>query len=165
MTPSLKNLYQIRGEIDALQSRIAEIDSAALPVADVALRVAAFVADLGARFDVGHLGRAIVSADTFTVSDIRNAAFSNEPGETELVIQAWLDPDRLTDRLLDAAAPFAEKKGTAMAERPALLRKLDDQLHDLLVAEEEMVVALEQQGIEVYRRPGIDPYIILGVAA
>ena len=77
------------------------------------------------------------------------------------IIMAWHDPAGLKQKLLAAARPYAASKGMATADRPAYLRKMEEQLYRLEVQEEKLVTELERDGLEVFRRPGADPSIVL----
>ena len=161
MAATLKSLAAIRQHIADIEAEISAIDFATVNKMDAAARVKAFVTSLAGRVDEGYIGRCFTSAAGGTnAEDLLNAVESGT-ADRALAIQAWLDPTGLETRLMAAALPFCKDGGTALAERPALLRKLDNRLHDLLVEEEGMVCELQAQGHEVFRRSNVDPLIVL----
>jgi hypothetical protein len=167
MAVSLSQLAKIRETIANTGQQLRLIDAAELPKEDAEDRVAALVHNLATKFDADFVGRAIVSGQgAISVSDILAAAETeSDPAEKLLVTMAWLQPELLMAKLMSAAQPFFATGKTALpiAERPALARKLDKRLHDLAVEEEAMVRELEAAGHDVWRRPEVDPLVVLGI--
>ena len=166
MGATLKQLATIRQTISDIEGEISDIDNAGLTADDVADRVTALVYRLSARFDEGHIGLALTNPNgTVQTTDFMNACVEegSHPGDAALVIEAWLHPEVLEQKLLKAAAPYVQSGKTALTidQRPAMARKLDNRLHDLLIEEEQMVVELLAAGHEVYRRGTVDPMIVL----
>jgi hypothetical protein len=164
---SLQALADIRQKIQETESKIAEIENASLPADDVAERIKTFVATLQARFDADYIGRCLTSPGAgISTTDILNACSIEESSTADrhLVLAAWLNPDLLERKLTDAAMPYVAtgKQALPVEKRPALLRKLDEQLTALLADEERLIVELQADGHEVFRRSGIDPLIVLG---
>jgi hypothetical protein len=162
----MQDLAQIRNQIADIQAQISDIETASLPKPDVEASIKAFVQTLQSRFDADYIGRCLVGAGSeISTTDILNACSIEETSTADrhIVLAAWLNPDLLERKLTDAAMPYvATGKALPADKRPALLKKLDDQLAELLHQEEEAIVALEQAGHEVFRRAGIDPLIVLG---
>lgn len=166
MAATLKQLAAIRAAIADTESEIHAIDFATVHKMDAAARVKAFVTSLAGRVDEGYIGRCFTSAAGGTrTEDLLNSVARGDIGTVDraLALQAWLDPTGLETKLMTCALPYCADGGTSLAERPALLRKLDSRLHDLLVEEEAMIVELIAAGHEVYRRSNVDPLIVLGV--
>jgi hypothetical protein len=169
MAASMKALAAIRQVIADTEGEIAAIDNAGLTADDVTDRVKALVSRLRTRFDEGYIGLALTNPNgTVTTTDFMNACTEAEahPGDEALVIEAWLRPEALEQKLLAAAAPFIQSGKTALPldQRPAMARKLDARLHELMVEEEAMIMELLDSGHEVFRRGAIDPLVILGVS-
>jgi hypothetical protein len=167
MAASLKSLATIRETIASVEAEIRAIDNSGLTEADVADRVKGFIATLAARFDESYIGRAFTHANgTVTTTDMLNATASEgQSGDEALVLEAWLRPELLEQKLLNAAAPYVQTGKTALPldQRPALLRKLDARLADLCQEEEDMIVELQANGHEVFRRGNVDPLVVLGI--
>ena len=161
---ALKALADIRSRISELQGQISEIETASLPAADVQGRVKAFIQNFQSRFDDGYIGRGLVSAEAgISTTDIFNAATGEDLSEKVMAIAAWLDPAGLERKLMESAAPHIASKGLPSEKRPALLRKLDDELDRLLADEEQLIVELEAAGLGVFRRGNVDPLVVLGI--
>lgn len=164
---TLSQLAKIRETIALTEGELRAVDQASLPKEDAEDRVAALVHSLAARFDADFVGRAICSGKgTVQPVDILVAAeVETDPAEKMLIVAAWLNPENLKAKLMASAAPYVVTGKTALpiADRPAIARKLDQRLHDLAVEEEAMVRELEAQGHDVWRRPGVDPLVVLGV--
>lgn len=167
MAATLSQLAKIRETIALTEQELRAIDQASLPKEDAEDRVSALVQSLAARFDSDFVGRAIVSGKgAVSVTDLLVAAeVEVDPAEKMLIVAAWLHPENLKAKLMAAAQPYiaSGKNALPVAERPALARKLDQRLHDMAVEEEAMVRELEAQGHDVWRRPGVDPLVVLGV--
>ena len=166
MAYTLQALADIRAKIQETDSRIAEIESAGLTSDDVQTRVKAFVATLQARFDESYLGMAITHPQgQFSTADILAAATGEEMNGADkpLIISAWLDPAALESRLMQATAPYIQsgKAAIPLEKRPALLKKLDEERHQLLVKEEDAITELLANGHEVFRRANADPLVVL----
>ncbi len=166
MAYTLQSLADTRAKIQETDSRIAEIESAGLTSDDVQNRVKAFVATLQARFDESFVGLAITHPQgQFSTADILAAATGEEMNGADkpLIISAWLDPAALESRLLQATAPYIQsgKAAIPLEKRPALLKKLDEERHQLLVKEEDAITDLLANGHEVFRRANADPLVVL----
>lgn len=166
MAYTLQALADIRAKLQETDSRIAEIESAGLTSDDVQTRVKAFVATLQARFDESYLGMAITHPrGQFSTADILAAATGEEMNGADkpLIISAWLDPAALESRLMQATAPYIQsgKAAIPLGKRPALLKKLDEERHQLLVKEEDAITDLLANGHEVFRRANADPLVVL----
>ena len=161
---SMKALADIRSRIAELQGQISEIDNATLTLPDVQGRVKAFIQNLQSNFDTDYLGRALVNPSaSIACVDIFNAATGEDLSEKVMAIAAWLDPAGLERKLMESAAPHIASKGLPSEKRPALLRKLDDELDRLLADEEQLIVELEAAGLGVFRRGNVDPLVVLGI--
>jgi hypothetical protein len=168
MAASLKSLATIRETIASIEAEIRAIDNSGLTEADVADRVKSFIATLAARFDESYIGMAFTHPNGIvTTTDLINACAPDggHPGDESLVLEAWLRPELLEQKLLNAAAPYVQTGKTALPldQRPALLRKLDARLADLCQEEEDMIVELQANGHEVFRRGNVDPLVVLGI--
>ena len=166
MAYTLQALADIRAKIQETDSRIAEIESAGLTSDDVQTRVKAFVATLQARFDESFVGLAITHPQgQFSTADILAAATGEEMNGADkpLIISAWLDPAALESRLMQATTPYIQsgKAAIPLEKRPALLKRLDEERHHLLVKEEAAITDLLANGHEVFRRANADPLVVL----
>ena len=166
MAYTLQALADIRAKLQETDSRIAGVESAGLTSDDVQTRVKAFVATLQARFDESYLGMAITHPQgQFSTADILAAATGEEMNGADkpLIISAWLDPAALESRLMQATAPYIQsgKAAIPLEKRPALLKRLDEERHQLLVKEEDAITELLANGHEVFRRANADPLVVL----
>lgn len=166
MAYTLQALADIRAKLQETDSRIAGIESAGLTSDDVQTRVKAFVATLQDRFDESFVGLAITHPQgQFSTADILAAATGEEMNGADkmLIFQAWLDPAALESKLMRATAPYIQsgKSAIPLEKRPALLRKLDEERHQLLVMEEATIADLLANGHEVFRRANADPLVVL----
>ena len=167
---SLQELANVRRKISDISARISEIESASLTREDVETNIKGFIQTLQARFDQAYVGMAAVSANSgLSALDIMNACSYDEHNGSDkaLVIQAWMNPELLEKRLLECAEPYMASGKSALPteKRPALIRKLDSELSELLHTEESLIVALTDAGHEVFRRGNVDPLVVLAASA
>lgn len=159
-----KKLEQLRSKITSLQSEIRELRSMPLCPAECETRVDQVVETLSRQFDGDWLGRQIAGPGHIDMNSdpLFSTAAAGSPDKVAAMI-AWLMPDVLRDHLLDAARPHAIGE-LSEAGRQQGLAELASQLHETEVAEERLITELEASGQEVYRRPDVDPAVVLGVA-
>ncbi|QXP90013.1 hypothetical protein [Methylococcus capsulatus] len=155
----LKGIETVRAQIAQLKSELSALRVMPIHPDDLPARVAEVVKTLSARVDEATLG-ALVAASTPPGNQddpLRLACYvSDQPG----ILHAWLNPTDLTKKLTALARPHAT--GTVpMAERPQLQADLERRLFEAETAEEALVVQAEAAGIEIFRRPDIDPSIVL----
>lgn len=166
MSASLQELANVRTRIADITGKISEIERASLTKDDVQDRIKAVVGTLQHRFDQDYIGRGLVGAEYgITTTDILNACTTEETNASDkaIVMLAWLSPDLLERKLLDAAQPYVASGKSAIPtdKRPSLLKKLDSELSELLHQEEELICELQANGHEVFRRANIDPLVVL----
>lgn len=157
----------IRAEIDALRSEIEalklqrdEIDEAWLPIGDAIGRVGALVDSLGAQFDeanVPYKFASILRADTSVSNTTLFEADQRELGQ----LLCFLFGDAIKAKLGEVIQSMNYEPGTPLAERAKARQKLEAQLFDLEVREEQLIVQAEADGLDVLRHPDINPAIVL----
>jgi hypothetical protein len=158
-----ENLLQ---KIDTLRSQIAKLKNELhalkyMPIHpdDVSARVAEVVKELAAGLNERLLGDLVCAPQADDDIFSRACYVSDQPG----ILHAWIDPAGLTKKLTTLARPHAT--GTVpMAERPQLQADLERRLFEAETAEEALVVQAEAAGLEIFRRPDIDPAIVLEAA-
>lgn len=161
MNDLTKQIESLRSQIAAVKNELAALRVMPVAADDLPQRVAEVVKTLAARVDENTLG-ALVAASTPPGNQddpLRLACFvADQPG----ILHAWLNPTDLTKKLTALARPHAT--GTVpLSERPQLQADLERRLFNLEVAEEKAICAAEAQGIEVFRRGGIDPLVFFGI--
>lgn len=158
----LSDLSKIRTKIATTKSQLLDLDREPIAPGDVADRVDLVIQHLAGRFDAAWVGSALSfpELDPSNRDDILAEACTGGPSPG--VLLAWLFPDLLRERLTELVIEHAD--GTVpLADRPAERQRLEQDLYSLEVQEENLVVACEESGLEVFRRPDADPSIILAL--
>lgn len=157
----LAQLDQTRTKISGIKTALAGLDRQPIAPSDVTARVDAVIASLAERLDSDWLGQVLAGAEgPSDHEDVLEQACHHRPSMG--VLLAWLHPDLLRERLVNLATEYAT--GTIpLADRPAHRQELEAELYRTEVEEERIVVACEESGLEVFRRPDADPSIILSL--
>lgn len=163
---STPEITAVRERIAETQAQITELENAPLPVSDARESARRTVERMAAKVAETGIGRSFFAADGFAEDPIRGivGAFGQQPDALGPLL-AWLYPDALLAALgreIDAAAA-GMTSGPPLAKRPPLRKKLEKDLYQLGVEEERLIVAAEAAGTVVYRRPDVDPAIVLAV--
>jgi hypothetical protein len=160
-------LHEVRLRIAQLAEEAAAIRRAPAPDSEIATAVRARVDALA------ETGRPRVSASGSVTWTQTRAQVFDPDGKTAgmalvpdtMAALCWLDADKMTARL--TAQVFEERKaagvapGLARAERMATLQKLATEILGAERLEEALLVALEEKGSPLPRRPDADPRAIL----
>lgn len=79
---------------------------------------------------------------------------------------AWLDPDRLRERMTQQLHKFWEQNppGLPSSERRQRIAALDAEILKLEAQEEAIIVAAAEHGIALGRRGDADPRVVIGTA-
>jgi hypothetical protein len=154
-------IASLRGEIKALQAKLASVKSAPLPLSDKREHAAAFVASLGART------APLVSfqRDELKVGWPQNVDMLSP--DFVIGVMCWASPDSTLRALERAILQQAERAGRTdalgVAEREKRLRKLERQLSECEMLEESMIQCAGKEGLDVPRRVDADPRCVLGL--
>lgn len=159
----LDALERTRREIGGLQSELARVRAAPLPMKEVR----AAIADQVARMARAGTPRLAVSGTTVELSwpdlppiMIPNMPFNAPPGSASKLM-AWLFADKIVAELV-ADLPVTDSPGAiASADRPARLRALEGKICALECVEEKLVLTALGQGLDVLRRSGADVWAVL----
>lgn len=157
-TDLTQKIETIRSQIAKLKNELHQLRYMPIHPDDVADRVTEVVKALASDLNESFLGDLVCAPQADDDIFSRACYHDNRGG----VLHAWLDPAGLTKKLTALAGPHAV--GTIpLAERAAHQAALERRLFEMETAEEALVVQAESAGIEVYRRPDIDPAIVLSV--
>jgi hypothetical protein len=156
-------ILRTRGEIARKQQELVAIKSAPWPASETRAWLRAEIARLaknGPRLAFGSDGRPeIVSPDImqFTAPGVGLTA----PSGSALRLMASLFPDQLLQcleqQIIDAPG------AVAVADRPARIREIEQQILKLEYEEESLLVQAQAAGLEVHRRPQASAHAILGL--
>lgn len=162
---TLANLQKLRSKLLDIRREIADIENQALTNDEVSANISATVDKWASLFEAGHVGINIANLEFWGTDLLAVATFGDTPVEKTISLLAWLNPDMLKQKLNEAAKPFVSVGGLTREQRQDRIKAMESEKHDIEVAEETMIVALEDEGVEVFRRPDADPAIILAASA
>ncbi len=98
-----------------------------------------------------------------TTGTVNQAELQTMLGRPALLVAAFTDQIReYLIRVYDTQIGD-QKPGLPAGQRDARLREIDAKLLELGIAEETLISGLEDQGVDVIRRPDADPRIALGI--
>jgi hypothetical protein len=156
-------LLRTRREIAAAQAELLRIKSAPPPSDEIKLAIIEGVkrlAEEGRPRLVIEEGRVRLHLPDVMEYATPGSALSAPSGSASKML-AWLFRGPLTKRLLAEIAD--NEDGIDSAERPRLLREIEQRICGLEVAEEKLVVAALDAGLEVHRRIDASPFALLGL--
>lgn len=149
-------ISRLRNEIAAAKNHLAEVKSATLPKAELKKLARAQVQDLAAR------GRP--KLNTTSSLTIAFSRLENVPGLDLGATLAWLDSDNLIKRLNDEIDALPDARLTlSTAEKAEREGGLTSQLDTLERAEESLIEAAAEEGLNIERRVDASPVAVLGV--
>lgn len=161
-----KELAKAREQIESLIAQRDSIENAPLPRAEAVERISCWVESQAAMCRLDHFGAHAASPSSelpkLEVTAVAPAHDSVVTISHDLGPQlCWLFGEMVVKRLADTLP--ADDGAIPMAERPAMIAKLDASIAKLALAEEELVGSLEAGLETVARRPDVDPAIVLNV--
>ena len=155
--PPDATLDKCRAELRAIRLERERVESAPATRAERAAGIKAAVERLAER------GRPVVrqeAGQTIIEHQQADSWGTSRPGPLHLM--AWLDPERLVERLV-AALPATDAGAIAAPKRAALLVELGNKLDAAEALEEALVMLAEADGRDVVRRHDVRPAIALSV--
>ena len=161
----LNDVDAIRARITATRDEIEALQRTPVPSDDLEMRIAHYVGELAAKAQpiITGIGNAQSLRVLFPLTDsadrISQSYFAEAQGNA-LLLAAFVDPERLTERLLRLALAGS----LSAAERSERLSTLQQQLIDLRYAEEVAVSAAISSGDDVSRSGSAPAWAILMVA-
>ena len=159
---SLAKLAEIRRQIGETKGRVADLETQTLTPPDVERVVKDRVAQWAAQVDSVYIGRSFATPGVPPDAGVFELACAGHDHKLGLLL-AWLDPAALEKKLLALAKPYADRAAVPEGERKQLRRTLEGELYDLEMAEERLIVELEDAGVEVFRRSDADAAIVLAI--
>jgi hypothetical protein len=158
-------LLRLRYEIGTAQGGLAQVRTAPPPASEIRAALAAEVdrmAGGGAPRVVIDAGRVSIYWPDVMMYATPGAALSAPSGSASKMLAA-LFPEQLKKLL--TAGIVDVKGGIPSAERPRLIREAEARIFALEVAEERLVMAALDAGLEVHRRIDASPWAILNADA
>jgi hypothetical protein len=158
-------LLRLRYEIGTAQGGLAQVRTAPPPASEIRAALAAEVdrmAGGGAPRVVIDAGRVSIYWPDVMMYATPGAALSAPSGSASKMLAA-LFPEQLKKLL--TAGIVDVKGGIPSAERPRLIREAEARIFALEVAEERLVIAALDAGLEVHRRIDASPWAILNADA
>lgn len=163
--PSTETLEAIRAEIQAAKQRIERVRSSRLNPNDLPGVIDETIANWQRQFDGAALGK-ILSSPGASAGDLLSLCASTTPGQNRISeILAFLAPELLKQRLTEIAQPWTDPGAELVGNRDSVIQEIELEMFALEIEEEKVIEALEDAGLEVFRRPDADPAIILNAVA
>src|SRR5262249_10291898 len=155
-------ILRLRSEISVARSELQRIKSAPLPTAEIKAQIEAEVDRMAAagtpRITVGPAGKVAIDwcdVQAFAAPGQARSAPSGSASQ----LACWWDRDAMIERL---TAGIVDVPGSIPAAgRPQRIRESEAHIFALEVAEERLVVAGLDAGLEVHRRPDASPWAVL----
>jgi hypothetical protein len=166
----MAKVNKARERIQEIDSELAVLETAPIPLEDIAARIDAWLekhqADEGMLY---HLTAGFIDPDGGGISKVAAWNFGGESDPPfnflgELMrIQAAIQPEAIKAGLMKLIEQRLEghEPGPPLADRPALRSKLEAEREKLELTEEKEIEKLEADGWLVHRRPDARPEIIL----
>lgn len=171
MTKQFQEVSRLRLDIDRCREEIEWLDSAPIPPDELKARVAEQCQTFAGRFDGSrHLaalaypngGRQELQSMLTGSARVHVGGQAVVSVDTELgPLLAWLMGDAMVARLHAAIDGADYRPGPPMAERPARIAALKDEMLKLEQREEAIICQAEELGISIPRRPDADPVAVL----
>src|SRR5262249_12620535 len=155
-------ILRLRSEISVARSELQRIKSAPLPTAEIKAQIEAEADRMAAagtpRITGGRAGKGGI--DGWDVQAFAAPAQARSaPSGSASQLACWWDRDAMIERL---TAGIVDVPGSIpAAERPQRIRESEAHIFALEVAEERLVVAGLDAGLEVHRRPDASPWAVL----
>ena len=169
-------LETVRHERDGLLARIDQIKSAPLPLDEAISRVEAFIADhslipgLESFFCPYETNNRLLTVETipdtapvYVVNDVLARPPRSSVNLAGVLCRFFGETIKKT--LVDAVTEESKHypPGIPILERPALIQDLQAKIHALEIEEEALILEAESAGIALYRRPDVNPKLVLMV--
>lgn len=156
--PKLSDLDVIRQKIATTKGAIVSGKNRRLTAEEIERHVNERIDSFVSLFDIHHAAGGAARGQ-LNPEDIAQCTFAGLSADAKLgVTIAWMAPDTLKTRLIEAAMLYAEKSPEAD------IAGLEKELYSLETEEERLFCALESAGKNPgYRRPDVDPSIVLGL--
>ena len=155
--PDGATLDKCRAELRAIRLERERVESAPATRGERAAGIAAAVERLAER------GRPVVrqeAGQTIIEHQVAEGWGDSRPGPLHTL--AWLDPERLVERLV-AELPASDAGAIAAPKRAALLVELGNKLDAAEALEEALCMAAESEGRDVVRRHDVRAAVVLSV--
>lgn len=163
---TIEALEAIRQEIASLKAKRESIASARCNEQDLSARVEQIVSGWAGQVDADALGQWIASPEHKASEDLMALATPMAPGQSKVAaIASYLMPEAVKASLMAAAKPWVDRGALPVTERAEAIATLELEQFGLEVEEEAIITRLEEAGVECYRRPDVDPAIVLGLHA
>lgn len=135
-------------------------------LSDMKARVDSIMQGWASQVDDAALGTWIAAPAYKDEEDLIALATPMIAGKSKVAaILSFLDPELVRSRLLDVAKPWIDRGALPRADLAEAIAGLELEQFNAEIEEERIITLLEQTGLEVYRRPDIDPTIVLGCHA
>lgn len=163
---TLESLEAVRQDIERLKRERDAIAGARCCESDLIARVDSIVQGWANQVDDACLGQTLASPTSRHSHDLMAEATPMLAGQSKVAaILSFLDPELVRARLLDAAKPWIDRGALPLADRAEAIAGLELEQFNAEIEEERIITLLEESGLEVFRRPDIDPAIVLGCHA
>lgn len=154
----LQAVKRVRGQIAELTSEQSAVKQAGLPIGEMKALAKNWIAERAAS------ARPTITAshDRFDVNFVDPTAFTSRVDPIGAL--CWFDPERMKASLFEQIDSMPKSKlALSPTEKAERLQELQDTLFNLERQEEAFIVAAEEVGQIVPRRPNASPAAILGL--
>lgn len=167
-----QDVDKLRPEIARICDEIDWIAEAPVPRDELKARAAKGCHELAAKFEAArYLGALAKPTGSMGGMFAATANVFTRGGGAEVSLAriddigpmlAWMAGDALIERMHASIDAMDYRPGPPLAERPARLAKLQAELRELEMKEEALIVAAEEAGMLIARRPDASPEVVLG---
>ena len=151
-------LLRARNEIRSAQAELMMVRVAPLPAEEIKAAIIEHVDQMAREGRPAHRiegGKVVVHwADVQLYAGPGQAL--NAPSGSASRLMCWLDRDRIVAALTAGVVDVAG--AIPSTERPGRIRALEARIYGLEIAEERLVMAALEEGLEVHRRPDASPW-------
>lgn len=162
--PFAARVDELRDKIAARRTELDQLPEASIPAPDAIARMTAWVDSQAAAFTIGanaFTGEQFSRPTTLLLTAIRNGNHMADVDTGPLL--CWLLGDVIKTKLTAAIKALPHAPGIPLAERPAAVQRLRDEIARLETAEERLIREAEAAGEPVIRRGDARPEIVLAV--
>jgi len=153
-------LANLRDNIDNLKQQRDQIVNGRLTKAETIKRLNEFVDDEAASFDANYRFANAASTHDATPRDITGfQIFGNDAGP----LLCWLLGDAIKHRLSEMVEESNLSEGITASKRQEVIAEIEARIYSLEVEEETIITDAEEAGMEIPRREGCDPRVVLEV--
>jgi len=165
-----KRLDELRAQLATARQKQEELPQQRLPRWDALERAHAWVDGQAELMRAGYRVHCFADAERPTARDLLCIDAAHHQGQGFGTADAgpllcWLFGDAIKAKIGEALESMPEDGGLPFAERRAELKRLDEEIRELEIAEEQLVRASEQTDEPAERRADADPEIVLATDA